>query len=196
MSSFHDAGARQAETQAQTEKGASTFLSQDERAQVARLLGHPEDFPPEFKDWLLDYFAVNIPQIPIGQIAGFSQYKAVVGTRVDGQGSTTSSSYVELDGGHPQITGLGAGDYLLFHGAAIESTGATKVARQTLKFNDENPLSDNAIMSDATDIISTSRAVTKTFVNNNNTVKCVYAVEGGAATGFFQLRWLIALKNG
>lgn len=194
MSSY-DAAAQNIETQQQSLKGEGVFLTPQERKTVQRLLGFPEDFPPEFKEWLIDFLAVNIPQIPISQITGFSQYQAVVGTRVDGQGSTTSSSYIDLDGGHPQITGLGAGDYLIFHGCAIESSGATVTARQTVKYNDEAALSDNAILSDSTSIVSSSRVVTKTFTNNNNTIKCQYSQEGGG-TGFFQLRWLIALKNG
>ena len=193
--SGYDVAAAQAETQQQIAKGAGSFLSQEERQNVRRLLSFPEEFPPEFKEWLLDYLAVNIPQIPIGNIMGFSQYQAVVGTRVDGQGSTTSTSYVDLDGGHPRIEGLGAGDYLIFHGCAIESSGATITARQSVKYNEETPLSDNAILSDSTSIVSSSRVVTKTFTNNNNQIKCQYAVEG-VGTGFFQLRWLIALKNG
>lgn len=193
--SGYDVAAAQAETQQQIAKGAGSFLSNEERQNVRRLLSFPEEFPPEFKEWLLDYLAVNIPQIPIGNIMGFSQYQAVVGTRVDGQGSTTSTSYVDLDGGNPIIEGLGAGDYLIFHGCAIESSGSTITARQTVKYNDETALSDNAIMSDSTSIVSSSRVVTKTFTNNNNQIKCQYAVEG-VGTGYFQLRWLIALKNG
>jgi hypothetical protein len=194
MSGYAGAGAKE-ETQQQLAKGAGSFLSSEERQMVRRLLGFPEEFPPEFKEWLLDYLAVNIPQIPIGNIMGFSQYQAVVGTRVDGQGSTTSTSYIDLDGGHPQITGLGSGDYLIFHGCALETSGASITGRQTVKYNDEAALSDNAILSDSTSIVSSSRVVTKTFSNNNNTIKCQYAVEG-AGTAYFQLRWLIALKNG
>jgi hypothetical protein len=193
--SQYDLQAQTLETQQQALKGEGVFLTDQERRTVQRLMGHPEDFPAEFKEWLLDFLAVNIPLIPISQITGFSQYQAVVGTRVDGQGSTTSTSYVDLDGGHPIITGLGAGDYLVFHGCALESSGATVTARQSVKYNDETTLSDNAIMSDSTSIVSSSRIVTKTFSGNNNQIKCQYAVEG-SGTGFFQLRWLIALKNG
>lgn len=194
MSNYAGAAAQQ-ETQQQLAKGAGSFLSQEERQQVQRLLRFPEEFPPEFKEWLLDYLAVNIPQIPIGNIMGFSQYKAVVGTRVDGQSSTTSTSYIDLDGGHPIITGLGAGDYLVFHGCALRASVNTITARQTVKFNGETALSDNAILTTSTQIFSASRMVPKTFTNNNNQIKCQYAVEG-AGTGFFELRWLIALKNG
>jgi hypothetical protein len=193
--SSYDTAAKAAETQQQAAKGVGAFLSQEERQMVRRLLQFPEEFPPEFKEWLVDYLAVNIPQIPIGQITGFSQYQAVVGTRVDGQGSTTSTSYIDLDDGHPIITGLGAGDYLIFHGCALESSVSTCTARQTVKYNEEAALSDNAILSDSTSIVSSSRVVTKTFTSNNNQIKCQYKVEG-AGTGFFQLRWLIALKNG
>lgn len=194
MSSY-DTQAQNVETQQQAQKGEGSFLTQQERATVARMFGFPEDFPPEFKAWLIDFLAVNIPQIPISQITGFGQYTATVGTRVDGQSSTTSASYIELDGGHPQITGLGKGSYLLYHGCALECDGATITARQTLKFNEETPVSDNAILGEGTSIFSASRVVQKTFDGPNNTIKCVYAQEGGG-TAFFELRWLIAIKYG
>lgn len=193
--SGYDVAAAQAETQQQIAKGVGSFLSQEERQNVRRLLGFPEEFPPEFKEWLVDYLAVNIPLIPISQISGFSQYQAVVGTRVDGQGSTTSASYVDLDSGHPRIEGLGAGDYLIFHGCALKSSGSTITARQTVMYNDEPAVSDNAILASSTGIVSSSRVVTKTFTNNSNRIKCQYAQEGGG-TAYFELRWLIALKNG
>ena len=193
--SAYDQAARSAETAAQVAKGESTFLSGDERKQVQRLLSHPEDFPPEFKDWLLNYFAVNIPQIPISQITGFGQFTAIVGTRVDGQSTTTADSpnYVELDSGHPQITGLGKGSYLIYHGCALSHSLTTGTARQTLKFNDETAVSDNAILGEGQNIFSASRVVQKTFDTPNNTIKCVYAEEGGG-TAYFELRWLIAIK--
>lgn len=194
MSSF-DTAAKTVESQQQALKGQGAFLTQQERETVRRLLGFPEEFPPEFKEWLIDFFAVNIPQIPISQITGFGQYTATVGTRVDGQSSTTSSAYVELDGGHPQITGLGKGSYLLYHGCALEASGTTITARQTLKFNDENPVSDNCVLGEGQNIFSASRVVQRTFDGPNNTIKCVYAQEGGG-TAFFELRWLIAIKYG
>lgn len=194
MSSY-DASAKQIETQQQAAKGEGAFLTSQERATVQRLLRFPEEFPAEFKEWLIDFFAVNIPQIPIGQIVGFSQYTATVGTRVDGQSSTTSSSYIELDGGNPQITGLGKGSYLIYHGCALEASGSTITARQTLKFNDETPVSDNAILGEGQGIFSASRVVQKTFDGPNNTIKCVYAQEGGG-TAYFELRWIIAIKYG
>jgi hypothetical protein len=193
--STYDTQALQTETDIQRTKGADSFLSAEERADVRRLFGHPEDFPPEFKEWLIDFIAVNIPQIPISQITGFGQYTAFVGTRVDGQNSTSSSSYVELDSGHPQITGLGKGSYLIYHGCALEASGALITARQSLKFNDEVAVSDHAILGEGTSIHSASRVVQKTFDGSNNTIKCVYQQEGGG-TAFFELRWLIAIKYG
>jgi hypothetical protein len=192
MSSY-DTQARTLETQQQAEKGEGSFLTPQERSTVQRFLGFPEEFPPEFKDWLIDFLAVNIPQIPISQITGFGQFTATVGSRVDGQSSTTSSSYVELDGGHPQITGLGKGSYLIYHGCALEASSDVITARQSLKFNEETPVSDNAILGEGMHIFSASRVVQKTFTGPNNTIKCVYAQEGGG-TAYFELRWIIAIK--
>jgi hypothetical protein len=193
MSSY-DTAARNAETQQQAEKGEGSFLTPQERSTVQRFLGFPEDFPPEFKDWLIDFLAVNIPQIPISQITGFGQFTATVGTRVDGQSSTTSSAYVELDGGNPQIT-LGRGSFLIYHGCALKASGGPITARQTLQFPGEAAVSDNAVLGSGTDIFSASRIIQKTFTAPSNLVKCVYAQEGGG-TAYFELRWIIGIKYG
>ena len=66
-----------AETQQQQQKGLDSFLSQEERAALQRMLGFPEDIPAAFQSWLLDFVAVNIPQIPISQISGFPKSRSL-----------------------------------------------------------------------------------------------------------------------
>lgn len=63
-------------------KGPEAFLSNDERKQVGRYLGFPEDFPAKYKSWLTDYLSVNFPQIPITQISGFDKYLYKKGTEL------------------------------------------------------------------------------------------------------------------
>ena len=57
--------------QRQETKGPESYLSLEERKALQRSLSFPEDLPPKFKSWLIDFIAVNIPQIPISQIVGF-----------------------------------------------------------------------------------------------------------------------------
>jgi hypothetical protein len=54
-------------------KGPEAYLSPDERKALQRSLSFPEDLPPKFKSWLIDFLAVNVPQIPISQIVGFDK---------------------------------------------------------------------------------------------------------------------------
>lgn len=194
MSTF-DALAGQLETQQQIAKGDDSFLSSDERAQVRRLLAYPEEFPKEFTSWLVDYLAVNVPQIPISQITGFAQTQLYIGTHEDGEVTTAATSYGDLGAGGPIIVGMGAGKYLFFHGCATKVSVAGIEARQSLQFNSEATLSDDCLFNSGTQYASTSRLVAKTLTEPNNTVHCQYKVEG-AGTGSFQLRWLFALKYG
>lgn len=63
-----------AEAQQQKQKGSETFLTNEERKNVQRMLGFPEDIPIKFKSWLQDYLSVNFPEIPITQVSGFEKY--------------------------------------------------------------------------------------------------------------------------
>jgi hypothetical protein len=55
-------------------KGPEAYLSSEERKALQRSLSFPEDLPPKFRSWLIDFIAVNIPQIPISQIVGAQQF--------------------------------------------------------------------------------------------------------------------------
>lgn len=70
------------ETQQQQQKGPEAFLSGEERKQLGRMLGFPEDIPTKFKSWMQDYLSVNFPQIPITQISGFEKYLYKKGTEL------------------------------------------------------------------------------------------------------------------
>lgn len=64
----------QSKSQGQDSKGPESYLSADERKALQRSLSFPEDLPSKFKSWILDFVAVNIPQIPFGQIAGVPSF--------------------------------------------------------------------------------------------------------------------------
>ena len=191
--SVYDQGAAQEETRRQQEGGVEAFLSNEERRQVARILGFPENFPKAFGAWLSDYIAVNGLEIPISQIRGANQFRALVAEGVSGEETTTSAAYVSLATGGPTLSGIGKGQYLFFHGCTLRVDAAGDEARQTIQFNDETAVSDNACFSALTEYTSPMRVIPRTFDDFNNTVTCTSLVEGGG-TGRFQLRWLIGLK--
>ncbi|GIV03984.1 MAG: hypothetical protein KatS3mg015_2814 [Fimbriimonadales bacterium] len=74
MSSYENPGQRAETQQQQQRQGPEAFLSSEERRQLRRFLGFPEDFPPKFKSWLTDYLSVAFPEIPVTQISGFDKY--------------------------------------------------------------------------------------------------------------------------
>lgn len=51
-------------------KGPEAYLDLAERQNLTRMLSYPEDLPPKFKAWLLDYIAVNAHGIPASAITG------------------------------------------------------------------------------------------------------------------------------
>ena len=54
--------------------GPEAFLSAEERKALQRSLSFPEDLPPKFRSWMIDFIAVNIPQISIRSIVGFERF--------------------------------------------------------------------------------------------------------------------------
>lgn len=71
-----------AESAQQQQKGPETFLTNEERRNLQRTLGFPEDLPPKFKSWVQEYLSVNFPQIPITQVSGFEKYLYKKGTEL------------------------------------------------------------------------------------------------------------------
>ena len=60
--------------------GPEAFLSAEERKALQRSLSFPEDLPPKFRSFLIDFIAVNIPQISIRSIVGFDRFVYKRGT--------------------------------------------------------------------------------------------------------------------
>lgn len=94
------------------------MLDAEGRDNIQELLRSPMTIPDEFKTWLLDWLAINIPQIPISQIEGYKNTVArgeQISTTVQLSGAYAEHTWLELDG--PQISGLGAGTYYIVWGA-------------------------------------------------------------------------------
>lgn len=176
-------------------KGPEEYLTVDERSFLRRYLSHPEDLPPEFQSWLVDFIAVNIPQIPISQIVGFSQFTANQ-SQILASESTTSTSFADLTTLGPQVSGLSAGQYLLLYGATGENSAGSH-AYISVSVNGAAAVDADAAVVEP---ISTTmdftlmRAVTKTVDEASNSFTLKYKV--GAGTGTFYNRWMIVLRIG
>ena len=85
--------------------GPEAYLSPDERKALQRSLSFPEDLPPRFKSWLIDFIAVNIPQIPISQIVGGGNRTVPSGVITAYAGSTAPTDWLLCDGSAVSRTG-------------------------------------------------------------------------------------------
>ena len=184
--------------QAETKAGPEAYLSADERKALQRSLSFPEDLPPRFKSWLIDFIAVNIPQIPVSQIVGFKQVEQVEVTtaNVATSGTTTSGTYTDLASAGPEITGLRDGQYLIFFGCRYMWNSAAQVTYMSLSVNGSAASDADACTTVAAGASSVVSAVTKTLSNGNaNTLTAKYRTDAGT-TGSYIERWLIAQRIG
>jgi hypothetical protein len=176
------------------ERGPEAYLSTDERKALQRSLSFPEDLPPKFRSWLIDFIAVNIPQIPISQIVGFTQFTAKSSTVLTTD-EITSTSYVDAATVGPQIEGLSDGSYVMFYGFQLGEVSNLTSALMSPSINAATPSDDDAARTRSIQS-GTARGVLKTLAGGgNNTVKMQYKRVGGS-DGDFERRWLIVLKVG
>jgi hypothetical protein len=84
-------------------------------------LRHPLLFPDDFKAWLQDWIAVNIPKIPISQIYGFKIHSVKSGAEVATAEALTSSSYIDLTTVGPEVENLVNGFYVVMFGGHSQS---------------------------------------------------------------------------
>jgi hypothetical protein len=184
-------------------KGPEAYLSPDERKALQRSLSFPEDLPPKFKSWLIDFIAVNVPQIPVSQIVGFQKFEkglvtVTAATEIVTSESVSGTTYVDAATVGPSLSGLLAGTYVLLWGAQIHTiSDAAGVGRMSLSINGAAASDTDAVLAGAgtTVNVTPSRGKVSTVAGLTNTVVAKYSVFGGGTVEFAK-RWLIALKIG
>lgn len=168
-------------------------MAESEREQIQNVLRHPIDFPQEFKDWVSDYLALNMPKITVSQVYGFrvESYKEA---KVTTEESTSSTSYTDLTTTGPKISNLVDGLYLVIVGFLPRHTGA-----QTDAFMSFSPDGASAVDSDAASANHPGSAMKVSLVDFRNpvpvhqhTLQAKYRVASN--THFFARRFIIALK--
>jgi hypothetical protein len=92
-------------------------LTEEQRTDMQQKLSAPILFPKEFKQWLTDYVAVNIPLIPYSQIFGSHLNLARSGDTILASESRTAAGYGDLTTVGPQVQNLAPGTYLVLYGA-------------------------------------------------------------------------------
>lgn len=79
----------------QQQKGAETFLSPEERAQLQRMMGHPSDYPKQLGAWITEFLKVNPPEVSATQIRGSRgapRFLAVDGSQVRVENTTNETT--------------------------------------------------------------------------------------------------------
>jgi len=55
-------------------------LTEEDRALLNKLLGNPREYPAAMKEWLPDWLALNLPNMPISQFIGYQRFVTNKGT--------------------------------------------------------------------------------------------------------------------
>jgi hypothetical protein len=171
-------------------------LTEGDRNNVTRYLSSPLEFPSEFKKWLLDYLAQNIPPIPVNQLLGYVQTRAYVAEDIVTSEAQVSSSYDDLATVGPILTGMADGSYLVFHGCEIKSAdGFSAKGWEALSINGSTPSDTKACRAfnggTRVDIAFRGELVTLD-VGGNNEIAMQYRSSLGIAS--FARRWMIAIR--
>ena len=170
--------------------------------ELARRLLKPINIPADFLAYIVDYLAVNIPQIPIGQVIGFEKYKGTTTTVIQAtpilvEETTTSTTFTDLATGGPTLTALDKGQYVILYGALMKnSVGDLQAASIAPQVNAIAPTDPDDILSTrTTNRVGVAKGLYKNITTSANTIKMKYRTHSGS-TGTFDDRWLIALRIG
>lgn len=99
-------------------------MSSIEPGDFQEYLKNPILFPDEFKSWLNDYIATNIPKLHVSQVFGFKLQSVKEATEIAGPDTLTSDTYVSFATDGPTFSNVPNGYYLLFFGATFGDTAS------------------------------------------------------------------------
>jgi hypothetical protein len=150
--------------------------------------------PNEFKEYMVQYLALNQPPISISQVIGFSGFSAQFDSEQDSNVETTAStSFTDLATVGPLITGLPDAEYMLIYASVAKNSLLNDAARIAPEVNSTVATIADAAETQLTSYGSIVGFAKKSLANGgNNTVTLKYATSAGTAS--FYRRRLIALK--
>jgi hypothetical protein len=190
-----------------TNPQSDVFLTPEERAAMRRMLMFPEEFPPEFKNWLLEYVGVN-GEIQQSQVRGLVTSLSPAFQVVTTSETTTSQTYVDLATVGPRITGLGDGVYLVLFGCQMVVTsnifgGCMAVATDDVAASDATGFAIQEGVGEGPNVeffdVPGMRALLLTLThggNNTLTAKYRFTAPTSGTNPSFANRWLAAIRVG
>lgn len=157
------------------------------------------NLPGEFKSWLTDYMAVNIPFIPVSQLQGYKGTLAknsIINTEIDVTG-LDGAERAWHDFGGPSVTGLADGTYFAAWGCKTgRAGGGSSHTRIGPSVNGADPATyAEFTTSDPDAMVWRPTVLTVAGGNDNNTVTLEYWYDlGGGAIAQFLHRWLTVVR--
>lgn len=153
--------------------------------------------PNEFKDYLVQYIALNQPPIPIGQIFGYSQTVPQSATFIVTGETRTSSTFGDLATVGPTLTGLPDGKYLFLYGCDAAGDPGVSNAQMSIQVNATAAATNDAASTSAAFLTSIMKVVEKTLAGGgNNTVTAKFRSSNNVFACSFSSRFLIGLRTG
>ena len=165
-------------------------ITPEEKQKINDYLSHPLDFPPDFKDWMADYFATNIPKIPLSQVFGFQLWRVHSASPIDTGQSTSSTSYTDLGTVGPTLSNLSKGYYIVMFGADVSFFSPGNTRTIGLSIDGAAPVAGNEAPGNVGSIGLV--CLVNLATDALHELKLKYKVSGGTFT--FSKRWLHALR--
>ncbi len=172
-------------------------MTEEDRKLLSKVLSKPLQFPENFKGWLSDYIATNIPKLPISHIYGFKLEGVRIAPTITTFESTSSATFGNLATVGPQLTGVADGLYLVFYGAKTFTTDFAlgTFSRMGIEVNGAAITSDNRIEQPQRGGIGESMSfMVRASNDHNNTFIAKYASDTAGEQVSFEKRWLVLFK--
>lgn len=149
----------------------------------------------QHNEFMVQHLTLNQPPISISQVFGFAQFTGKSDTISAGSTTTSVNTPTDLaDTAGPTLTGLADGRYLIFFGCGAANNSAGQNTFMGVKVNSTEPGDTETAFTNAAATTPLMRAIDRTLdTGGNNTLLARYYV-GGASTGTYFYRWLIALR--
>lgn len=179
-------------------------LSEEDRRKIRELLSRPMVLPEEFRSWLPDWLAQNIPPLPISHFSGYESRRGQFDEEIDDAGTVYSSltgNWNDQVTPNPFIDKLSNGAYLVIWGCFFEGGAGASTGDIGISINGANPDADLAASGTnlLDDGLYVSRAHIFEGVTNASGVNTLAAVcrltdLSGGATIRVGSRYMITLK--
>lgn len=161
---------------------------------------NPNQIPPDFLPYVMDWLQTQRLSIPIGQVFGFQQFLSTQVTvyisNLTVTETTTSGAYTDLTTVGPEITALPDGKYIVLVCAAAFVSGSATDGWMSYSANGDAANDGRGSRCATVNALSGIVMVSTVTLNNggNNDLKAKYKSSDGATSALFTNRCLLAIR--